>query len=91
VLLCSHAVNSCVYSFGCAINLVIKIMFFVKMFYIKVVVGLCIYIFLKFQELSIDSLEVMLLTSSVPESVQILDRFRRLYCFLYVKLRINFC
>jgi hypothetical protein len=48
------------------------------MCYIKFVANLDFWIVLKFHELRINGLEVMLFTSSVSKSVQFLYKFRRL-------------
>jgi hypothetical protein len=40
----------------------------------------------KFHELRINGLEVMLFTSSVPESIQFLYRFQRLQCLFKLSL-----
>jgi hypothetical protein len=50
-------------------------MFPVERSYIKVVVNFIILLVLKFDSHKSDCLEIMLFTSSVPESVQILYRF----------------
>jgi hypothetical protein len=70
----------CVYSFDCATNLVKQIIFPVKMLYIKVVDNLLILLMLKFHYHRPNNLKVLLLPSSVSESVQILYRFRKWPC-----------
>jgi hypothetical protein len=50
------------------------------MCYRKMVDNFIILLVLKFDSHRSDSLEVMLLTNSVTESVQILYRFQKLYC-----------
>jgi hypothetical protein len=66
-------------------------MFYVHMFYIKVVSNLYIYLFQKFHELRINGLEVIFFTNSVPESVQFLNRFQRLQWLLKLMLQSVIC
>ena len=57
------------------------------MCYRKVVDNFIILLVLKFDSHRTDSLEVMLFTNSVTESVQILYRFQKLYCLLHLMLQ----
>jgi hypothetical protein len=57
------------------------------MCYIKIVVHLCIMLFLKIHELRIDGLEVMFFTRSFTESVQFLNKFQRLRWLLKLMLK----
>jgi hypothetical protein len=61
-------------------------MFSVEMFYTKVVDTFFILLVLKFHGHRSNSLDVMLLTSSISESVHILFRFRRLHCLIKLNL-----
>jgi hypothetical protein len=57
------------------------------MCYRKVVDNFIILLVLKFDSHRSDSLGVMLLTNSVTESVQILYRFQKLYCWINLMLQ----
>jgi hypothetical protein len=57
------------------------------MCYRKVVDNFIILLVLKFDSHRSDSLEVMLFTNSVTESVQILYRFQKLHCLLTLMLQ----
>ena len=62
-------------------------MFSVDMCYRKVVDNFIILLVLKFDSHRSDSLGVMLFTSSVTESVQIMYRFQKLHCLLKLMLQ----
>jgi hypothetical protein len=61
-------------------------MFYVEMFYTKVVYNFITLLVLKFHGHRSNSLEVMVLTSSISEYIHILFRFRRLYCLTKLSL-----
>jgi hypothetical protein len=61
-------------------------MFSVEKSYRRVVDNLMILLVLKFDSHKSDRLEVMLFTSQVTESVQILYRFQKLNCLLKLML-----
>jgi hypothetical protein len=62
-------------------------MFSVEMAYRKVVDNFIVLLLLKFDSHKSDRLGVMLFTNSVTESVQILNRFQKLYCLLKLMLQ----
>ena len=62
-------------------------MFSVEKPYRKVVDNFIILLVLKFDSHMSDSLGVVLFTNSVTESVQILNRFEKLYCLLKLMLQ----
>ena len=80
------AVLDCTQWFASVVCLMNKIVFSVDMCYRKVVDNFIIFLVLKFGSHRSDSLGVMLFTNSVTESVQILYRFRKLYCLLKLML-----
>jgi hypothetical protein len=62
-------------------------MFSVDMCYRKVVDNFIIFLVLKFDSHRSDSLEVILFTNSVTESVHFLYRFQKLHCLLKLILQ----
>jgi hypothetical protein len=62
-------------------------MFSVEKSYRKVVDNFIVLLVLKFDSHKSDRLGVMLFTNSVTESVQILNRFQKLYCLLKLMLQ----
>jgi hypothetical protein len=62
-------------------------MFSIEKSYRKVLDNFIILLLLKFDSHKSDRLEVVLFTNSVTESVQILYRFQKLYCFLKLILQ----